>query len=153
MSYITELARTLTHIIQLLLRIAQPALQHIHLLRHHPSLVALLHISLLYLLPEQLCPGCLRIDLLIDFICFFLGSDDRRAAACLTAGHGTTGVHNLTVQGNNLKPVLVLFCHSNCAVHILHNDRAAQEACLKNGGRVDFIKMSEALFSWCKKQR
>ena len=25
-------------------------------------------------------------------------------------------------------------------------------AYLKNGGRVDFIKMSETLFSWCKKQ-
>ena len=43
------------------------------------------------------------------------------------AGHGAAGVHDLAVQGDDLKPAAVLPGHGDGAVQLLHNDCPAQE--------------------------
>ena len=49
------------------------------------------------------------------------------AAAGGTAGHGAAPVDDLTVQRHDAEGVLVLPGHGDAAVHVLHDDRAAQE--------------------------
>ncbi len=43
------------------------------------------------------------------------------------AGHGTAGVHDLAVQGDNLKPAPVLLGHGDGSVHVLDDDGPPQE--------------------------
>ena len=43
------------------------------------------------------------------------------------AGHRAAGVHDLTVQGDNLEPPPVLLRHGDGRIHIGHDDRPAQQ--------------------------
>ena len=43
------------------------------------------------------------------------------------AGHGTAGVHDLTVQGDDLEPSPILLGHGDGRVHVGHDNRPAQQ--------------------------
>ena len=44
-----------------------------------------------------------------------------------TAGHRTAGVHDLTVQGDDLEAVAVFVCHGNGSIDVTDDDDAAQQ--------------------------
>ena len=50
--------------------------------------------------------------------CFLIGT---------AAGHGTTRVHDLTVQGDDLKSVFILLGHMDGRIHIGYDHRSSQQ--------------------------
>ena len=77
-----------------------------------------------------LAGSCLGLQLL-----FFLGqlfqligtAQDAGFLVHRTAGHGTTGIHHLTIQGYDLEAIAELLCSGNCSVDILSDNDSAQE--------------------------
>ena len=107
----------------LILRAAKLILRRLHLEFHLIALpLGFLHIRLSnqQLLFQLLFLGCQLFQLVGT-------GQNARFLIYGAAGHGAAGVHDLTVQCDDLEPPPVLLGHGDGRVHIGHDDRPAQQ--------------------------